>query len=442
MEALKNQIIGLSSQDTLQQLLNALKASEGLLDQGHGAIAGVLAELDPVQHSLGYLYLLNAHARHLDAPQGDQGFIEAAGRFLRDCAAAQIQLAPALFAELCRRYRDQVIAAGAPRLGILPLLSALQRLRPSAEHLTPMHADVLQLCLLSKAYNAAAPLLAADVSAVEPARTGVTPTDLLLYCYYGGMAAAGRKQWVRALELWLQAVTAPTYVGNAITVACYKKFVLGSLIHTGSLRQLPRFTSSRVRQAVESEGKAYAELAAAYSSFNRERLRKAAEHHLPAFQLDGNLGLVKQVLASAPARAIQRLTRTFLTLSLSDIAAHAGLAGPERAEAEILRMVESGQVHARIDEATGMVTFSEDPEAYTSAGTAATLDAAIARAVELSERVASLNEAVLLEGAYAAKVAARERSAAGHFGGGGGGGGGGGALLDELAAGGAFEMRG
>jgi hypothetical protein len=38
-----------------------------------------------------------------------------------------------------------LVAAGTPRLGILPLLSALQRGRPTPEHLTPMHADALQL---------------------------------------------------------------------------------------------------------------------------------------------------------------------------------------------------------------------------------------------------------------------------------------------------------
>jgi len=45
-------------QDTLQQLHTQLKNSDALLNQNHGAIAAVLAELDPVQHSLGYLYLL------------------------------------------------------------------------------------------------------------------------------------------------------------------------------------------------------------------------------------------------------------------------------------------------------------------------------------------------------------------------------------------------
>ena len=48
-------------------------------------------------------------------------------------------------AQLCRTFKERVIAAGCPRLGVMPLLSAVQRLRPTPEHLTPMHADVLQL---------------------------------------------------------------------------------------------------------------------------------------------------------------------------------------------------------------------------------------------------------------------------------------------------------
>jgi len=48
-------------------------------------------------------------------------------------------------AQLCHRFKEAVVGAGVPRLGILPLLAALQRLRPSPEHLTPMHTDVLQL---------------------------------------------------------------------------------------------------------------------------------------------------------------------------------------------------------------------------------------------------------------------------------------------------------
>jgi hypothetical protein len=53
------------------------------------------------------------------------------------------------------------------------------------------------------------------------------------------------------------------------------------------------------------------------------------------------VGLVKQVLASKPVRTIQRLTQTYVTLSLSSIAKVAGLASDDEAQAMILRCVGS-----------------------------------------------------------------------------------------------------
>jgi len=52
---------------------------------------------------------------------------------------------------------------------------------------------------------------------------------------------------------------------------------------------------------------------------------------------DNNVGLVKQVLASRPMRTIQRLTQTYVTLSLADIAKAAGLTTADEAEAMILQ---------------------------------------------------------------------------------------------------------
>ncbi len=46
---------------------------------------------------------------------------------------------------LCRRLREHLLATGHPRLGILALMAALERLRPTPEHLTPIHQDVLLL---------------------------------------------------------------------------------------------------------------------------------------------------------------------------------------------------------------------------------------------------------------------------------------------------------
>lgn len=51
------------------------------------------------------------------------------------------------------------------------------------------------------------------------------------------------------------------------------------------------------------------------------------------------MGLVKQLLVSLYKKNIQRLTKTFLTLSLSDMASRVHLSSPAEAEKYILRMV-------------------------------------------------------------------------------------------------------
>ena len=54
---------------------------------------------------------------------------------------------------------------------------------------------------------------------------------------------------------------------------------------------------------------------------------------------DGNWGLVQLASEGRTKRRIQRLTQTYLTLSLQDIAATARLASPQEAELHILRWV-------------------------------------------------------------------------------------------------------
>lgn len=51
------------------------------------------------------------------------------------------------------------------------------------------------------------------------------------------------------------------------------------------------------------------------------------------------MGLVKQVSDAFYKKNIQRLTKTFLTLSLSDVANRVRLPGPKEAEEYILHMV-------------------------------------------------------------------------------------------------------
>lgn len=52
-----------------------------------------------------------------------------------------------------------------------------------------------------------------------------------------------RRRYARALELLLTALTAPTLVLNAITVACLKKYLVLSLVHAGAVAPLPKHTA-------------------------------------------------------------------------------------------------------------------------------------------------------------------------------------------------------
>jgi COP9 signalosome complex subunit 3 len=78
------------------------------------------------------------------------------------------------------------------------------------------------------------------------------------------------------------------------------------------------------------------------------------------------MGLAKQVLASMTKKNIQRLTKTFITLSLTDVASRVQLSGPIDAECLILNMIEDGEIFATINQKDGMVVFKEDPENYNS----------------------------------------------------------------------------
>lgn len=64
------------------------------------------------------------------------------------------------------------------------------------------HAPAFPLCscLLSKCYSGAGAALDADVFTVDPRLTATTPTDVLLYCYYGALLEIGR--WALGGRVW------------------------------------------------------------------------------------------------------------------------------------------------------------------------------------------------------------------------------------------------
>jgi len=82
------------------------------------------------------------------------------------------------------------------------VLKLLKTVRDSSESLTQFHPIALQLCLVSKNYNAALELLSEEIYEINPDRSGVNYQHLLLYYYYGGLIYSAVKNYKRALQFF------------------------------------------------------------------------------------------------------------------------------------------------------------------------------------------------------------------------------------------------
>ncbi|CAN1725360.1 COP9 signalosome complex subunit 3 [Linum perenne] len=374
VESTLTQIQGLSSSlNDVVVLHSHLKQVDDALRGESTRLLPFLDQLDPAIHSLGYLYLLDAYTSGPVSKEQAASLVLIAARFIISCSTEQIRLAPDKFIAICKKFKDHVMLNEAPLRGVAPLQTAVRKIQSSSEHLTSLHPDFLQLCLLTKCYRTGLSLLDDDVFEVDQ------PRDIFLYCYYGGMICIGQKHFQKALELLHNVVTAPMTSINAIAVEAYKKYALVSLIHHGQFSSsLPKYTSS------------------------------AAQRNLKNFCQDNNLGLVKQVVSSMYKRNIQRLTQTYLTLSLQDIANTVHLNSAKDAEMRVLQMVvtyiQDGEIYATINQKDGMVRFLEDPEQYKTSGMIEHIDSSIQRLITVSKKLTTMDEQMSCDPLYLAKV--------------------------------------
>ncbi|XP_010253393.1 PREDICTED: COP9 signalosome complex subunit 3-like isoform X3 [Nelumbo nucifera] len=374
MEALITQIQGLSgSVEDISHLHNLLKLTEESLQSEAPRLASFLGQLDPAKQSLGYLYILEAYTSAPISREQPSEFIMSVSTFINSCLAEQIRLAADKFVSVCKRFKDQVVLLQEPLRGVAPMRTAVQKLRSSSEHLTALHPDFLLLCLLAKSYKTGLGILKEDIFEIDQ------PRDFFLYCYYGGMICIGQKHFCKARELLRNFSTA-----------------------------LPKYTSSVAQRSLKNFCQPYIDLANSYSSGKISELESCVETNKEKFESDNNLGLVKQVVSSLYKRNIQRLTLTYLTLSLQDIANTVQLNTPKEAEMHVLRMIQDGEIFATINQKDEMVSFHEDPEQYKTCEMIEHIDSSIQRIMSLSKKLSAVDELISYDPAYLAK-AGKER---------------------------------
>lgn len=128
------------------------------------------------------------------------------------------------------------------------------------------------------------------------------------------------------------------------------------------------------------------------------------------FRRDTNYGLIKQVQKSLFKKSIQRLTKTFVTLSLADVASRIsivpanGLSAAKMAEKLILSMIDDGDIHARINQKDGMVIFEDNPEKYNSVEMFIKIEDEMAKVMDAEEKVKLMDQEIALNAKYIQKT--------------------------------------
>lgn len=131
----------------------------------------------------------------------------------------------------------------------------------------------------------------------------------------------------------------------------------------------------------------YHEITTVFATNKPSSLELVLQKHREVLQRENNWGLAKQVQQSLYKKIIQRLTQTFLTLSLNDMALRVQLPSVIEAEKLVLTMVfrmvlgcgetlwecfflivqiEEGDIYASISQKDGMVLFHDNPDKYDS----------------------------------------------------------------------------
>ncbi|KAK9875852.1 hypothetical protein WA026_009639 [Henosepilachna vigintioctopunctata] len=381
---------------TFRELVEYLSKTNEILQKNSQHLDNVLETLDFQQHSLGVLYLLCAKFNYINPTAQDNRFTQAQG-FIQDCNGEQIRLAPDVFAELCHLITKYLTEIKQPMKGIDLMRKAIAKLRLFDAQLTSIHADLCQLCLLAKCFKPALEILNIDITGICQETSSSSNNSqfdakyFLLYFYYGGMIYLALKNLDRALYFFEVAITIPAHAVSHVMLEAYKKYVIVSLLLHGKEQPIPKYASHVVNRFIKPLSQPYGALAAAFELNNNLELNNVINKHTEVFARDHNLGLVKQVSSVLYKKNIQRLTKTFLTLSLSDVASRVGLQSPSDAERYILYMIEEKQIYATINQKDGMVIFLDEPDKHSGSEVLKELETELSLCMELDKQILAMD---------------------------------------------------
>lgn len=393
----------LSSSSSFTNLVEYMSKSMDVLVKNQAHLDTVLATLSYSEHSIGVLAILVVKLNGSHVPDWETLYVQVQ-EFISSCSEEQIKFAPETFAELCHKFTSHLVEKKQYQRGIGILCQAICKAQNHHAHLTSIHSDLCQLCLLAKNFKPALTFLDVDITEISRESGHYDAKDFLLYYYYGGMIYAALKQFNRALYFFEMTITTPSMAVSHITLEAYKKFILVALIVQGKIPTLPKYTPQVITRYIKPLCQAYHDLATAYGSNNPTDVQAVVNKHNDTFSRDNNVGLVKQCVTSLYKKNIQRLTKTFLTLSLLDMANRVQLTNPREAEKYVLHMIEDREIFATINQKDGMVRFHDNPEKYNSASMLLELGKEMEKCITMDEKLREMDREIAVNPQYIQKV--------------------------------------
>lgn len=227
-----------------------------------------------------------------------------------------------------------------PLKGLEPLSRSIQKVQQSPTQLTSIHTDLCKLALIGKCLKPALTFLDIDITDISRENDCYDVKYFLSYYYYGGIIYSIIQNYERAF-LFFQTVLSVTGAAiSQISIEAYKKYILVSLLQNGRVIPLmAKQVNNYLNRSVKPFCGPYNMLITEYTNGSIESLNDLLDTYRKDFQDDQNIGLVKQVISSLVKVKMQKLTKTFMTLSLKDMAQRVHLPNVEEAEKKILHMV-------------------------------------------------------------------------------------------------------
>jgi COP9 signalosome complex subunit 3 len=333
------------------QLLQLLMTHKSILSRDFNG-KNPLDLIDPKTCSIQYLFIVNARLQ--EDPQ--QNLVYAA-RFAKNFTPALAIKEELLhFATIISNLNDRY------KTGTILLDTAL--IWGQEKYLTALHPIALETCLSSCQVLEALILVDSPITEFDT-RYSIDIKTFLLYFYYGGMVYLACKHYEKAIEFFKTTFYAPGIVPSAIQLEAYKKWILASLIYHGTAPSLPTHVPIQLQKRFEKGASKYTGMIHLFENFSFKLMEGMFHTNMDEYTLDGNLGLVKQLLEGMVRCKIQNLTKIYLSLSLQDIEKGLGpialsFIGNKTIRFVVEDMILKKQIYATItDVQGGMVEFQK-----------------------------------------------------------------------------------